>query len=221
MRKPTVSRPVTGRSPRFVAYMRTSTDRQDLTSQQTGIVEVAKVHGLQPIEFIEEQISGKVAVADRKLGKEVVPSLALGDTLIVGEVSRLGRTLRDVLDVLHTLRERGVTVRVVKGDTKIDQSIPSKVYVTMLGLMAEIERDLISARTREGLANARRRGKRLGRPPGLPARSKLDQRSTEIKDMARRGVTIANIARMTDANWTTVKRWLGNNGVNVARDVRT
>lgn len=216
------TKPAGGTHPRrCIAYLRTSTDKQDLASQQTGVVDFCKRHGLQPVEFVEEQVSGKVAIADRRLGKEVIPGLKAGDVLVTGEISRLGRTQRDVLEVLHRLAERGVTVRVVKGDMNIDQSIPSKVYVSMLSLMAEIERDLISAHTREGLAKARANGKRLGRPPGLPPRSKLDARGADIKALAAKGVGPMNLSRVFDCNFATMKKWLWNHSVRVRRPTAT
>jgi len=202
---------------RCIAYLRTSTGKQDLQAQQTGIVEFAQRHGLQPLEFVEEVTSGKTPVAERRLGKELLPSLHQADVLIVGEISRLGRTQRDVLVTLHALAEKGVTVRIVKGDMNIDQSIPSKVYVSMLSLMAEIERDLVSARTKEGLAKARANGKRLGRPPGLPPRSKLDPRAADIKALASKGVGPMNLARVFDVNYGTMKKWLRNHSVRVRR----
>jgi DNA invertase Pin-like site-specific DNA recombinase len=82
--------------------------------------------------------------------------------------------------VLHLLAQKAVEVRVVKGDMKLDQSIPSKVWVSMLSLMAEIERDLVSARTKEGLQRARANGVKLGRPAGLSPRSKLDAEGARI-----------------------------------------
>jgi DNA invertase Pin-like site-specific DNA recombinase len=140
---------------RVIAYLRTSTDKQDLAAQQTGIVEFAKRNGFQPIAFYEEQVSGRTPVKDRKLGREVLPSLKPGDVLLVSELSRLGRTTLDVLQALATVAERGAEVHVVKGGHKVDGSMQSKVFVAVMALAAEIERDLISARTREGLQRAR------------------------------------------------------------------
>jgi len=179
-----------------------------LVSRICRIPEPPTRNHLQPIQFIEEQCSGKVPVAQRRLGKEVLPALKAGDVIIVGEISRLGRSQRDVLEVLHRLAEKGVTVRIVKRDIAIDQSFPSKVYVSMLSLMAEIERDLISARTKEGLQRARSNGVKLGRPPGLAPRSKLDAKGADIKALASKGVGPMNLARVFDVNYGTMKKWL-------------
>lgn len=119
--------------------------------------------------------------------------------------------------MLHQLAEKQVEVRVVKGDLRLDQSIPSKVLVSMLSLMAEIERDLVSARTKEGLQRARANGKRLGRPPGLPPRSKLDTKSDDIKKLAAKGVGPLNLSRIFECNYATMKKWMRNHSVRVRR----
>lgn len=205
-----------------IAYLRTSTDKQDTAAQQQGIVEYAKRNGLQPLRFVEEQVSGRVAIADRKLGKDVLPSLGAGDVLLVSELSRLGRSTLDVLQALKLATERGAEVHVAKGGHKVDGSMPSKVFVHVMALAAEIERDLLSARTKEGLERARRNGKRLGRPAGLPPRSKLDARAEDIKAFAAKGIGPANLARVFDTTYTTMAKWLRNNKVSIRREgVRT
>jgi len=158
------NRHVSDSTTRVFAYLRVSTDSQDVDSQKIGIVDYATAHGLPPLQFIEEKASGSIPAAERTLGKDLLPRLAAGDLLLVAEISRLGRSLVDILGTLKTLAEKGVGVHVVKSGFVLDGSINSKIITTVLGLAAEIERDLLRQRVREGQARARAAGKRLGRP---------------------------------------------------------
>ncbi len=149
------------------SYLRVSTIDQDTAKNKADILNFANAKGfLGKVEFIEEQVSGLTSWKKRKL-YHLTQSMNKGDVLLVPELSRLGRSLVEVLEVLNALKDKGVSVYSVKEDFKLnDDGIQSKVMRTMLGLFAEIERDLISARTKEGLAAAKESGKKLGRPKG-------------------------------------------------------
>lgn len=199
------------------AYLRVSTDSQELDSQKVGIVDYATNHHFGPIHFVEEKASGSVPASERTLGKELLPTLKAGDSLVVSEISRLGRSLVDILGTLKVLAEKAVQVHVVKSGCVFDDSINSKIISTVLGLAAEIERDLLRQRVKEGQARARAAGKKLGRPKAEVHSSKLDKHAEVIKTYASRGMSKLNLARAFDCDWTTMNRWLERNNVKVAR----
>jgi putative DNA-invertase from lambdoid prophage Rac len=192
---------------RNIAYLRVSTALQDADNQKLGIVDYAKNEGLQPLEFIEETTSGKTPIKDRKL-QQVIDSMVQGDTLIVSELSRLGRNMFEVMSVLDILIKKGCKVHAVKGGYKLDQSLSSKILSMVLVMAAEIERELISQRTKEALARRKAEGKQLGRPKGSYGVSKLDQHEDDIQKLLSHGVAKAAIARMYGSSWQTVHTWV-------------
>ena len=163
-RKPPVRKQATP-GHRNIAYLRVSTALQDADNQKLGIVEYTYAEGLQPVEFIEETTSGKTPISERKL-QQVIDSMVQGDTLIVSELSRLGRNMVEVMMVLDLLIKKGCKVHAVKGGYRIDQSLSSKILSMVLSMVAEIEREQISQRTKEALARRKAEGKPLGRPKG-------------------------------------------------------
>jgi DNA invertase Pin-like site-specific DNA recombinase len=122
--------------------------------------------------------------------------MAAGDALIVSELSRLGRNMVEVMTVLDMLVKKGCRVHAVKGGYRLDKSITSTILSMFLLMAAEIERELISQRTKEALARRRAEGKHLGRPKGSFGVSKLDQHADEIRKLLSHGVAKAAIARM-------------------------
>jgi DNA invertase Pin-like site-specific DNA recombinase len=157
---------------RNIAYLRVSTALQDADNQKLGIVNYAKDERLQPVEFIEETTSGKTPISERKL-QQVIDSMVQGDTLIVSDLSRLGRNMVEVMTVLDLLIKKGCRVHAVKGGYRLDGTLSSKILSMVLLMAAEIERELISQRTKEALARRTAEGKLLGRPKGSFGVSKL------------------------------------------------
>ena len=150
---------------RVVGYLRVSTVDQDVEKNKADILNFVngKKFG-RNVEFVDEKISGMKSWKKRKLA-QVVEDLQAGDTLVVPELSRLGRSLVEVLEVLNVLTQKDVAVYSVKENFQLNGAdMQSKVMRTMLGLFAEIERDLISARTKEGLVARKAQGVKLGRP---------------------------------------------------------
>lgn len=186
---------------------RVSTALQDADNQKLGIVDYAKHEGLQPLEFIEETTSGKTPIKERKL-QQVIDSMVQGDTLIVSELSRLGRNMVEVMSVLDQLIKKGCKVHAVKGGYRLDGTLSSKILNMVLLMAAEIERELISQRTKEALARRKAEGKQLGRPKGSYRVSKLDQYEDEIRRLLSHGVAKAAIARMHGCSWQTVHAWM-------------
>lgn len=145
------------------AYIRVSTDKQTVENQRHEILRFAHSHGWRRVVWVEETISGTKAVSVRKLGS-LLSSLKAGDVLLSSELSRLGRSVFMILGVLQSCLERRIEVYTVRDNFHLGNDVTSKVLAFAFGLSAEIERDLISQRTKEALAVRRRAGLPLGRP---------------------------------------------------------
>jgi DNA invertase Pin-like site-specific DNA recombinase len=192
---------------KVIGYLRVSTIDQDTGKNESDILKFANSRGFGKVEFVSEKISGLKSWKKRKLS-EVVNTLNPGDILIVPELSRLGRSLSDVLDILNNLTNKQVQVYSVKENFQINGTdMQSKVMRTMLGLFAEIERDLISYRTKEGLLAARAKGKILGRPKG-PGKSRLDPFKPEIEALLRNGAKKNFIAKRYGITPPNLLNWL-------------
>ena len=192
---------------RVVGYLRVSTADQGTEKNEADVLKFANAKGFGPVQFVTEKVSGLKSWKRRKLA-QVVEDLNQGDVLIVPELSRLGRSLVEVLEVLNVLTDKDVAVYSVKENFQLnDSGIQSKVMSTMLGLFAEIERDLISARTKEGLAAAKAKGKQLGRPKG-PGKSKLDPFQPEIEALLKNGSKKVFVARRYGVTPATLTHWL-------------
>jgi DNA invertase Pin-like site-specific DNA recombinase len=206
--------------PQVYAYLRVSTGEQDVRAQQLGVLDYAKQHGFDGIKFIEEARSGAIPASERVLGRDLLPQLNAGDVLLVSEISRLGRSVVDILSTLKVCAERGVEVHVIKQNMRLDKSLNSTILTTVLSLTAEIERELIRERTREGQRKARNAGKHIGRPRLMDEslrRSKLDSEADRIKDFAAKGVNKANLARIFNCDWLTIHTWMKRHKVAVRK----
>src|SRR5918998_586781 len=149
--------------PMHYAYIRVSTDKQTTETQRFEILKFADAHKLSIDQWIEETVSGSKKVQERKLG-HLLPTLQPQDVLIVTEISRLGRSLMEVMSFLHRLMEQEVTVYTIKEGYTLGNNLNSKVLAFAFSLSAEIERAMISQRTKEALARKRSEANRLGRP---------------------------------------------------------
>ena len=188
-----------------VAYLRVSTPQQDLRSQRLAILEYARAHGFGVDEFIEATASGQASEKRRRL-HELTSMLEAGDRLVVSELSRLGRSLGQVVTILDALAKAGVALVALKENIRVEgrQDIQTKVMTTLFALFAEVERDLISERTREGLARARASGRKLGRPKGSLGVSRLDGREDDIRRFLDLGVSKTAIAKLTGVSRTAL-----------------
>jgi DNA invertase Pin-like site-specific DNA recombinase len=190
------------------AYIRVSTDRQDLDNQRHGVIEYAKQHGLEPMTFFDDTVTGKKNWRDRDLGK-LLEQAQKGDVLLVAEISRLARSTLQVLEILQHAAEKEIAVHVVKNRMVMDGSLHARITATVLGLAAEIEREFISARTTEALARRKAQGLPLGRPKGRTNdERKLDKRRDEIKDLLQKGVHKTSIARIIGCSPNTLYEWM-------------
>lgn len=191
-------------------YVRVSSDKQTLENQRFEIERFTCVEGLKVDEWVEETISGTKALDKRKLGP-LLDRVGEGDLIVCSELSRLGRSLFMIMDVLGECMNRGCQVWTIKDGYRLGDDIQSKVLAFAFGLSAEIERNLISQRTKEALARRRAEGVRLGRPVGsLSATVKLSGYEADIHAMLEQGCTKADIARKNHVHRSTVGRFINN-----------
>ncbi|MBV5342993.1 recombinase family protein, partial [bacterium] len=176
-----------------MGYLRVSTTEQDVEKNRADILKLANEKKLGNVEWVEEKISGVKDWKKRKLG-EVFSTLKKGDAVIVSELSRLGRSTLQILEIMKQAKENGIAVHAVKGGWSLNGSMESKIVLTMFAMIAEIERDLISERTKEGLRARKAAGVILGRPKG-PGKSKLDQHKDEIIALLKNGSTKTFVAK--------------------------
>ena len=196
-----------------LAYLRVSTDQQDLDNQRHGVIEYAKKHNLEPMTFFEDTVSGKKSWRQRDIGK-LIETAKEHDIIIVSEISRLARSTLQVLEILQDCAEKNLAVHVVKSNMIMDDSLHSRITATILGLAAEIEREFISARTTEALARRKAAGLPLGRPKGSTNHAKkLDKHRKEIKEFLGKGVHKTSICRMYGCSPTTLYAWMEENGL--------
>lgn len=183
-------------------YIRVSTTHQDTESQKFSILEYANRRQLGHVELLSESVSGKTSWKKRQLAG-LIDKLAKGDILIVSELSRLGRSMLEIFELISIMLRNNVEIHVVKGDIILKDDLQSKVFTFAFSLGAEIERDLISQRTKEALAAKKSAGVRLGRPDGSKS-SKLDEKYHEIAEMRRKGVSVTAIAKIFDTPQPTM-----------------
>lgn len=191
----------------FHAYLRVSTDVQDVDNQRHGILEYVNARGFSGIKFTDDVVTGKTSWKERKLGA-LVESLAAGDVLIFAEISRIARSTLQVLEVLERCAARGISVHIAKQNMRLDDSMQSRITATVLGLAAEIEREFISIRTKEALAKVKAAGVQLGRPKGPAAHVRLDDHEKQIREYLAKGINKRDIARLIECSPSTLYDWL-------------
>lgn len=191
-----------GRIGMTYAYIRVSTGKQDIENQRFEILKYANDRKLGNVEFIEETVSGKKSWKDRKLS-ELIEKLQKGDILIVVELSRLGRSMLEIMELLSILLRKGVELHIVKNKQILKDDLHSKVFAMAFSIAAEIERELISQRTKEALAKRRAEGKPIGRPKGSYS-SSLDRYRSQIEEFLSKGVSISSIAKIIGVPYMTL-----------------
>ena len=189
-----------------IAYLRVSTIDQNIEKNKADILHLANDKNLGQVQFIEETISGRVSWKKRKIA-QAIEQLGQGDNLIVSELSRIGRSMLEIMQVLNIALEKGINVYAIKGNWKLDDSIQSKIIAMVFAMAAEIERDLISKRTKEALQAKKAAGIKLGRPKG-PGKSKLDKYKVEIEALLNNGSTQKFIAKKYDTTEANLSLWM-------------
>lgn len=196
------------------AYYRVSTDKQDYENQKEGVVAYCQRSGLKiDKEIKDEAVSGKVDVYKRNLGK-LIKKAQKDDIIIVSEISRLGRDLIMVLNTAKTLYEKGVKIYCVKENINLDGSIMAKVFITVFGLIAEIERYFIAERTREALERKKANGVKLGRPKGSGNGTlKLEKQHDKIIYLMNKGNSNSKICKCLNVDIKTLRRYMIRSGM--------
>ena len=196
------------------AYLRVSTDQQDLDNQRHGILEYANQNGITGVQFVEDSVSGKVKWRERRIGDLLLKTMQPGDTVVFAEISRMARSTLQVLEMLEHATTTNLQVHIAKQRMRFDDSLNSKITATVLGLAAEIEREFISMRTKEALAKRKADGKTLGRPKGKAETVRLDKHRDEINRYLKKGISKRSIAKLLDCSKSTLYNWLEREGLN-------
>ena len=189
-------------------YIRVSTDKQSVENQRFEIKQFCLKNVFVVNKWIEETISGSKDVNDRELGK-LLKKMKKDDILICSELSRLGRNLLMIMSILNECMNRNIQVWTIKDNYRLSGDIHSKVLAFAFGLSAEIERNLISQRTKEALARKRAEGVVIGRPKGSKSKvKKLTGKETKIKTLLDKKVSKSKIARILKVHRLTVTEFV-------------
>ena len=179
-----------------IGYIRVSTDKQDADKQRHLLLTYAQRHKMLIGEFIEVEISSRKDPKARRID-ELMAKLNPGDTLIVAELSRLGRNMLETLNIINRLSENGVKLIFVRQPELSTTGPHTKLLLAIYSYFAEAERDYISLRTKQGLAAAKAKGKQLGRPQGSKNKERvLDPYKEEIQDWLKKGLPLASIRKI-------------------------
>lgn len=191
-----------------IGYIRVSTDKQTYAHQRFEIEQYAKNYGLNIDDWVEEKISSRKALKNRKLGA-LLDNLQENDILISCEISRLGRSLLEVMRILETCLNKNCQVWTLKENYRLGNDIQSKVLAFAFSLAAEIERNLISQRTKSSLANLKASGKKLGRPFSAESKKlKLSKNAQKVRNLLAKGLSKSQIAKILGVQRSTLRNFI-------------
>ncbi len=192
-----------------IAYMRISMQSQDIKSQRYSVLDYAQKNDIRIDEEIIVQISSRRGTKERGIDR-LLEQAEKGDLILVSELSRLGRSCGQVVTIINDFVKKGLRLIAIKESIKIDgkQDMTTKVMIHTISLFAELERDLISMRTKEALAEIKASGKILGRKQGTLLDSPLDKRIPEIMNMIEKRVSVASMAKMLDTPYQSMRYFL-------------
>ena len=196
-------------------YLRVSSDRQDVASQKIGVEKKAQELNVEIDEWISDDgVSGITEYTKRNLG-ELINTAKEGDIIICSEISRIARSIFMLFRIIETLMNKNVVIYTVKDgiNTLKKDDIMAKMAIFFFGIAAEIERDMIVKRTKEGIERRRRDGVIFGRPIGAKGAKKLDGKEEQIKEYISAGLSTAQIARIFKVNRETMKRFCIEKGI--------
>jgi len=181
---------------KIVAYLRASTDKQDLSHQKLELLEFARNKAMNIDAFIEITISSRKTSKQRRID-ELLQTLDDADTLIVTELSRLGRSTAEIISLVNAMVKRSIRVIIIKQNLDIAQhDMNSKIIITLFSLFSELERDMISLRTKEALQAKKAQGVKLGKPKGTLQKSKFDGDIEKIKELLAYELSARKIAKV-------------------------
>lgn len=194
-------------------YIRVSTDKQSVENQRFEINQFANKNNIVIDKWVEETTSSQTDMDKRKLGK-LLKKIKKDDILIASELSRLGRNLLQIMGILHQCMNVDCQVWTIKDNYRLGADIQSKVLAFAFGLSAEIERNLISQRTKEALERLKAEGKTLGRPIGAKGKnSKLSSKNDIIRNLMNQNIPKTKIAKTVGVKRSTLYRYLAQNDV--------
>lgn len=197
-------------------YIRVSSNKQTVENQRFEIEQFCLLEGITVDVWIEETVSGTRAYKQRRLGK-LIKHVHEGDMIICSELSRLGRNLYMIMEILSFCMSRGCKVWSIKDGYRLGDDIQSKVLAFAFGLSAEIERNLISQRTREALARLKAEGRHVGRPNGSKTRKELNplsRKEDHIRKALQDGISINKIALSLNCSRNTLSRYIKRHALN-------
>lgn len=210
-----------GRGVRTWAYLRVSTDMQDVANQRLEILALANEAGLGQVSFVEDPgVSGRVPWRQRRIAG-ILEEMQAGDALVVAELSRLGRSMYEIMEILALAAAKGLRIYAAKGSWRLDDTLQSRILAMVFSMAAEIERDLNAQRTRAAMATRRamaasgqawvsksgREVRGLGRPAG-PGPSKLDRHEAIIRERLALGVPVTRIAADLGTSPGNLRHWI-------------
>lgn len=194
-------------------YIRVSSDKQTVENQRFEINNFCNKNNLKIDGWIEETISGTKSYTKRQLGL-LLKKITQNDLIICAELSRLGRNLFMIMEILNICMTKECKVWTIKDNYRLGDDIQSKVLAFAFGLSAEIERNLISQRTKEALARKKAEGVILGRPKGKktdPSKHKLFKKQSLIMGLIIEGISQRQIAKICKVDRNTLSRFIKNN----------
>lgn len=195
------------------AYIRVSTEMQTHSNQKFEICNWCRRHGLTVKEWVSESISGTVAVEKRNLGN-LLDRMENGDLLVCTELSRLGRNMLMIMGILNLCAKKGISIHSIKDNFDLSDTINSKIIAFAFALASEIERNLISQRTKEALAVRRQMGVRLGRPPGRSSKKdSFCNHIDEARTLKSKGKSYQEIATFYGIHRNTLRKYLKEDNV--------
>lgn len=190
------------------AYIRVSTQQQSHEGQEYEIRNWCLSHGLTVDRWVTESVSGTQRFEKRVLGR-TLKRMKRGDILVCTELSRLGRNMMMVMSILNLCSQKGISLYSIKDNFQLSDNLNAKIIAFAFSLAAEIERNLISQRTREALAAKRQAGVRLGRPPGASAKKERVLKDlSQVQSWREQGKSLAEIARRYQVHPNTLARYL-------------
>lgn len=190
------------------AYIRVSTEMQSYASQEHEIRRWCSRKGLAVDKWVSESVSGTITVEKRNLGK-MIKSMRRGDLLVCTELSRLGRNMLMIMGILNQCSQKGISIHTIKDNFDLSDNINSKIIAFAFALAAEIERNLISQRTKEALAVKRLEGVRLGRPPGSSRKKEeFIQNKEDILRLLSEGCSLTRVAKIYGIHRNTLRKYI-------------
>ncbi len=207
------------------AYLRVSTDSQDVENQKSGILHYCNDKSLGNVQYISDTASSKLNWKDREIGELINETASEGDTVIISEISRAARSTLEVLEFAQVALDRGINVHIAKQNIVFDDSLATEIQITVLALAAKIERSFIQSRTKEALnhrqqqidengyfiSKAGNKVEALGRPKGKAKHHKLDAHRDDINKYLEMELSKRAIAKLIDCSPSTLYDWCKRN----------